>query len=82
MRWMVLPKRFRNNGYSSGLEYPFLYGPYGHYGWMVWHRHTGVVVATYKSSFVHENERMAQKEADRLNMLKQDFHVFDYDSVA
>lgn len=34
---------WRNHGYSLGLDYPYLYGK-GLGRWLVWHRHTGIVV--------------------------------------
>jgi hypothetical protein len=87
MKWDVVPKQFRNNGYSSGLEYPFLYGENPRRGtrgggdFMVWHRHTGLIVFVTAAG---ENPCLARhdagKEADRLNLLNGS-KPFDYDSL-
>ena len=38
-----VPKVDRNNGYSLGLQHPYLYGLHNS-KWAVWHRITGVIV--------------------------------------
>lgn len=36
--------QYRNDGYSWGLEYPFISAALSDTVWIIWHRHTGRVV--------------------------------------
>lgn len=36
----TIPKKFRNNGESLGLEYPYICAPL----WVIWDRHSGKIV--------------------------------------
>ncbi len=65
----VIKKRLRNNGYSLGLEFPYIYYKHGQSQWIVWHRHTGEVVYISPSENIYEAEKQASNECHRLNGL-------------
>lgn len=39
----VIPEPLRNSGYSSGLEFPYIFREIGG-KWLIWHRRTGKIV--------------------------------------
>lgn len=65
----TIKKKFRNNGYSLGLEYPYIYYKHGQNKWIVWHRHTGEVVFVSTDKNVYAGEKQASNECHRLNGL-------------
>lgn len=62
---VILP-HFRNNGYSSGLQYPYIYGNINGQ-WVIWHRHTGEVVYIETSKFPALHQYRVIEECDRRN---------------
>jgi len=40
---VIVKKKFRNDGYSWGLQFPNVYGRLPQIGWCVWDRHTGEI---------------------------------------
>lgn len=44
----IIPKQFRNCGYSLGLKYPYIYA-HDLEDWIVWHRETGIVASVERS---------------------------------
>lgn len=65
-----IPKRFRNDGYSLGLEHPFIYG-HDKKNWIVWHRHTGVIKFV-SAGHSWRDESKAERKCYELNHLDVD----------
>ena len=67
----LVPKKIRNYGYSAGLEYPYIFGKdwTGTDRWIVWHRHTGLIVAVMDESNPVSNRYRASEHSDALNKL-------------
>lgn len=65
----IIPAQFRNNGYSAGLHYPYIYGKVVGDQWIIWHRHSGEVVYIEESKFPASHEYRVREESDRWNKI-------------
>lgn len=64
----TVPKKFRNVGESLGLEYRFVCGPL----WVVWDRHTGIIVHVEEPAGVLTDSRCRRK-CRELNGLRDEY---------
>lgn len=82
MRITRVAEKYRNWGYSLGLQYPLIWGKTP-FGWAVWNRHTGEIVFHPKERRESTAERLCQKHCEEQPGYGSDkFSPYFYDSVS